>query len=108
MAKNFRINYSPIVYIRKIEQLNGKSVAEVAKYSIKSIDYIKKGADIEILDNALNNKRLISYGGCIKILKQQILKKKKIEEEFEEELKNGKNGSELFMSGILKQKCIEN
>ena len=94
--KILELNYSPIVDIRKIEQLNGKSVAEVAKYSIKSIDYIKKGADIEILDNALNNKRLISYGGCIKILKQQILKKKKIEEEFEGEFEEWKEWERII------------
>lgn len=93
--KILELDYLPIVDVRKIEQLNGKSVAEVAKYSIKSIDYIKKGADIEILDKVIDSKRLISYGGCIRKLKQQILKNE-IEEEFEGEFEEWKEWERII------------
>ena len=93
--KILELDYLPIVDIRKIEQLNGKSVAEIAKYSIKSVDYLENGADIEILDKVLDGKRLISYGGCIRKLKQQILKNE-IEEENNQEFEDWKEWERII------------
>lgn len=89
------LDYIPIIDVRKIEQLNGKSVAEIAKYSIKSVDYLENGADIEILDKVLDGKRLISYGGCIRKLKQQILKNE-IEEENNQEFEDWKEWERII------------
>lgn len=72
------LDYNPIVDVRKYKPKNGnkklsKEIAEVAKYTIKSNDYIIKdinGVDEEatdkavlVLDSALANRRLVAFGG---------------------------------------------
>lgn len=76
-----KVDYTPIVDIRRFEDRKGKgifkSIAEVAKYTVKDNDYIVRdelGEVIEkltddavlILDHALANRRLIAYGGELK------------------------------------------
>lgn len=80
-----KLEYSPICDIRVIRKLDGKSVAEVAKYSVKPSDYIdgtiEGTADIiKILDPALDGKRFVSYGGIVREIKQKIFHEAAIED----------------------------
>lgn len=76
------VDYTPIVDVRRFKDSNGKgiekSIAEAAKYSVKSDDYIIR-EDITneimetmtddavfILDKALAHRRLTAYGGILK------------------------------------------
>lgn len=76
-----KVDYTPIVDVRRFKDRKGKgiskSIAEVAKYTVKDKDYIVRdelGEVIEkltddavlILDHALANRRLIAYGGELK------------------------------------------
>lgn len=78
------IDYEPVVDVRSVQPKQGtsndysKAVAEVAKYAVKSGDYIKRDEysdviiedstdeAVEILDDALHNRRLVAFGGCFK------------------------------------------
>ena len=79
------IDYFPVVDIRKVKSKNYKysGIAEISKYSVKSKDiiiYKKNGFlneeltdfNIFILHNALKNKRLVSFGGIMKILHKEL------------------------------------
>jgi len=72
------LDYNPIVDVRKYKPKSGKKklskeIAEVAKYTIKSNDYIIKDANgvdeeatdkaVLTLDSALSNRRLVAFGG---------------------------------------------
>ena len=72
------LDYDPVVDVRKYKPKSGKKklskeIAEVAKYTVKSNDYIIKdvnGVDEEAtdkavltLDSALANRRLVAFGG---------------------------------------------
>lgn len=82
--KCLKVNYSPIVDVRKFKTSNiSKSVAEVAKYTVKSSDYLvfndKNNIDedltdysVLILDEALSRRRLISFGGCFKTAHKKL------------------------------------
>lgn len=83
-----KVDYTPIVDIRKFKDRKGqgvsKGVAEVAKYTVKDKDYIirddVKNEVIEhltddavfILDKALANRRLIAFGGVLKEIHQLL------------------------------------
>lgn len=82
-----KVDYIPIVDIRRFKDRKGKgiskSIAEVAKYTVKDNDYIVRdelGEVIEkltddavlILDHALANRRLIAYGGELKEIHKQL------------------------------------
>lgn len=64
-----RLDYVPVVDVRKVKGDLAKSCAEVAKYSVKSNDIIVPDdwhitcEVAEMLDRALERRRLISYGG---------------------------------------------
>lgn len=74
------VDYSPVVDIRKVKSKNEKlddkdlsnAVAEVAKYTVKSTDYIIDSnldlSDLAIyhLAISLSNRRLIAFGGVLK------------------------------------------
>ena len=77
-----KVDYTPIVDVRRFKDRNGmgieKSIAETAKYTVKSDDYIVRD-DITneviehltddavfILDKALANRRLTAFGGILK------------------------------------------
>lgn len=72
-----RIDYTPVVDVRKVRQKAEKSysnaVAEVAKYAVKAEDYLIKDEFgnveisltdevVQVLDRALHGKRLTSFG----------------------------------------------
>lgn len=81
------LDYNPMVDIRKFkaatEKQLAKSVAEVAKYTVKDSDYLIKNSqnelDIERTDKvvfalaeALFNKRLIAWGGILKDIHKKL------------------------------------
>ena len=80
------LDYLPEVHIKAIKKVTGKTVAEVAKYSVKPADYLSKSTDmaiqiVEELDNILDGKRFVSLGGIIA--------------EENKRINNGKNPEEL-------------
>lgn len=79
------LEYEPVVDVRMIKHLDGKTLAEIAKYSVKPTDYLmpseKETAKIiETLDSALDGKRFVSYGGKVKEKKKELLGVKEIED----------------------------
>lgn len=80
------IDYPPIVDIRKVrpdktredgEISLGKAVAEVAKYSVKTDDYLvgtftQVRSGVSTLLDALTNKRLCSFGGIFKKIAREL------------------------------------
>lgn len=66
------VEYTPIVNIKKIKGSINQAVAEVAKYSVKSKDYIRpedwelSEEIVKCLDKALDHRRLVSFGGVFK------------------------------------------
>jgi plasmid rolling circle replication initiator protein Rep len=72
--KTTGVDYDPSCFVRAITQENGtrhRAVAEVAKYTVKTGDYIgrdKKRMDgiVSVLSGALENRRLFAFGGLMK------------------------------------------
>ena len=84
-ARALGADYIPVCDMRSITKLDGKSVAEVAKYSVKPSDYIsdrieKTASLIRILDPALDGKRFVSYGGIIREIKQRLFQASNLED----------------------------
>lgn len=83
-----KVDYNPIVDIRRFKDTKGKgiskSIAEAAKYTVKSDDYIIRDditneiieditdAAVYILDLALANRRLTAFGGILKEIHQLL------------------------------------
>lgn len=73
-----KLDYNPVVDVRKVKGNFAKSVCEIAKYTVKDKDYIdfldlKGSADIvKVLDLALKGRRLVSFGGIMKKLHKQL------------------------------------
>jgi len=69
--KAMRLDYVPIVDIRKVKGCTAKAVAEAAGYSTKADSFIIPNdwdltvSSVSVLDKALNKRRFISYGGVI-------------------------------------------
>ena len=67
-----RLEYDPQVDVRTVKTSTPKAVAEVAKYACKESDYIipeqieLSVSAVETLDKALENRRLVAYGGKMK------------------------------------------
>ena len=67
-----RLDYEPIVDVRKVKGNTAEAVAEVSKYAVKADDFVIPGDwdlttdTVRILDEALNNRRFIAYGGVFK------------------------------------------
>jgi plasmid rolling circle replication initiator protein Rep len=69
--KAAKLDYMPIVDIRKIRTTSKGAVAEVSKYSVKASDYLSGSFKsqmykISVLIQALTNKRMIGYTGVFK------------------------------------------
>lgn len=84
--KYMKIDYTPVVDIRKIKKIDYKSIAEISKYMTKYSDILKLD-DIQLskvvatLDNALNARRLIAYGFLFKELQKELkLSDKKLDD----------------------------
>jgi plasmid rolling circle replication initiator protein Rep len=73
------INYQPIVYVETIKQDSNitKAVAEVAKYSVKSSDFLNPDSQLQddaiyFLDTALAHRRLIAFSGILKDIHKRL------------------------------------
>lgn len=80
--QSLKVDYTPIVDVRRFKDRNGKgiekSIAETAKYTVKSDDYIIReditneiietltDDAVYILDKALAHRRLTAFGGILK------------------------------------------
>ena len=78
-----KVDYSPIVDVRKLRENNGKEIAEVAKYTVKADDFLIKDEKenimenitdevVKTLDNALYRKRLIAFGFTFKDIHKKL------------------------------------
>lgn len=84
-ADTLGINYIPVCHMKMISKVDGKSVAEVAKYSVKPAEYITDRPEntaeiIKILDPALDGKRFVSYGGVVRDVKRELFSTSNIED----------------------------
>lgn len=67
--QSMRLDYTPIVDVRRVRASDASAVAEVCKYAAKDADYIIPDDwgltvdTVRILDPALANRRLVAYGG---------------------------------------------
>lgn len=80
-----KLNYDPSVDVRAIKGADAderfKAVLEVAKYPVKSMDYLagddKESLDsnlkvVDDLEKALSRKRLTAFGGLLKIIQKEL------------------------------------
>lgn len=73
------------VNVEAIKAVDGKCIAELAKYSVKPNDYIRPTLQetaeiIQELDPAVDNRRFLSYGGVAKRVKREIFQDKNLED----------------------------
>lgn len=67
-----RVDYEPVVDVRRVKGSTGQAVAEAAKYTVKDADYIIPDDwdltidTVRVLDKALDKRRLVAYGGVMK------------------------------------------
>ena len=66
------LDYLPQCRIEKVKNAKYKQVAEVAKYTVKTADYLNRPTVLETLHTALKGKRLIAYGGLFKTAKAKL------------------------------------
>jgi plasmid rolling circle replication initiator protein Rep len=73
---SLKIDYDPSVNIKKVKTEDNnliKSVLEVSKYTVKPLDYDKTDSEvIETLYFSMFNKRLISFGGLFKEIRNEL------------------------------------
>lgn len=73
-----KIDYVPVLDVRAVKGNTPAAIAECAKYGVKSDDYIVPDDwdltvdTVRILDKALFNRRLISYGGLLKSVHKKL------------------------------------
>lgn len=75
--KALNVDYKPQTDIRVIKTNTGKTVAEVAKYPVKTAPILSLPDDeaVEVLKTltfCLHKKRFVSYGGIFKTIKQEL------------------------------------
>lgn len=73
------------VNVKAVKSIDGKSIAEMAKYAVKPADYIRPTLEetaeiIQELDPAVDNRRFLSYGGVAKRVKREIFQDKNLED----------------------------
>jgi plasmid rolling circle replication initiator protein Rep len=66
------LDYLPQCRIQRVKNATEKQVAEVAKYTVKSADYINRPEVVQVLDPALRRKRLIAYGGLFGEVRKRL------------------------------------
>lgn len=70
--KAMRVDYKPIVDVRRVKGSTAKAVAEAAKYAVKESDYLipddwdMTTKTVELLDGILSNRRFVAFGGVMK------------------------------------------
>jgi plasmid rolling circle replication initiator protein Rep len=75
-----KLDYDPVCDIRKVKTNRGrhKAVAEVSKYTLKDTDFLIDGDTsatdrlVEVLGNALKNRRLYAFGGIMKKIAKEL------------------------------------
>lgn len=76
--ESLRVDYTPIVDVRRCSGNDSKAVAECSKYAAKAGDYIILDdwdltvSTVRTLDKALANRRLINYSGIMRKAKQLL------------------------------------
>lgn len=70
--KSCGLDYLPQCRIERVRNSTRKQVAEVAKYTVKSADYLNRPEVLEVLDPALRGKRLIAYGGLFREVRDRL------------------------------------
>lgn len=101
---SMKLDYDPVIDIRKVNGNTAKAVCEIAKYTVKDTDYIdfldlKKSAEIvKVLDSALKGRRLISFGGVMKKLHKQL----NLDDEVDGSLENITQEEKDKMSDLIK------
>lgn len=77
------IDYQPVVDIRRVQHNNGREIAEIAKYSVKPLEWDKCAESVIItLDEVLHKRHLLSLSGTMREAKR-ILKIADLEEKRE-------------------------
>lgn len=70
--KSMKLDYDPVLDVRRVKGSTSAAVAEAAKYTVKDADYIIPDDwdltvdTVRILDAALDDRRLVAYGGVMK------------------------------------------
>jgi len=96
--KALRLDYDPICYIRAVDKEDGNysaAVGEIAKYTVKDVDYLKDDAVltdrlVSIFGTALKGRRLYAFGGVMKETAKQL--KLENADEFQSKEVTDKNG----------------
>lgn len=83
--KAMKLDYEPSVNIKAVKPKNQKkgekgligAVYEVAKYPVKATDFLNGSAEeketaIDELEEALSRKRLIAFGGLLKVIQKEL------------------------------------
>ncbi len=85
--ESLKVDYTPVVDVRRIKASDddtyGKAIAETAKYTVKTNDYLIKDEEgkinealtdevVDTLDTALHRKRLVSFGFVFKEVHKKL------------------------------------
>jgi plasmid rolling circle replication initiator protein Rep len=76
--KSCNLDYKPITDIRAVNNKKKGAIREVAKYAVKPSDILVPDHDLTdsavwTLDQALENRRMVSYGGIFKTIKADLM-----------------------------------
>lgn len=77
-ASAARLDYDPMIDVRRVKDDTAGAVAEVSKYTTKAGDYLTPWdvdmmiESVRTLSNALHRRRLLAWGGLLKTLHQQL------------------------------------
>ena len=67
------IDYQPVIDIRKLRYNSGREVAEIAKYSVKPLEWDKCAESVIItLDDVLHKRHLLSLSGTMREAKREL------------------------------------
>ncbi len=70
--RSLRVDYNPVLRVERVKGSTAQAVSEVAKYAVKSADYIIPDDwdltvnTVRLLDKVLNKRRFVAYGGIFK------------------------------------------
>lgn len=67
------IDYQPVIDVRRLRHNNGREVAEIAKYSVKPLEWDKCSESVIItLDEVLHKRHLLSLSGTMREAKREL------------------------------------
>ena len=68
-----QIDYQPVIDIRKVRHNRGREIAEIAKYSVKPLQWDKCAESVIItLDEVLHKRHLLSLSGTMREAKREL------------------------------------